>query len=134
MAQAEITQTLITPDFTAVQDTVEAGIYKVRIVDAKLGEWPGKDGKPSTRFINWRLETYGESVDKNNGRSIFHRTPVEGGGAFRLQDFYRAAMGEPCTGAFDYTMLYGREVEVTVTPQKDRPEYLEVKAVRPISH
>lgn len=124
--------TLITPNFEAVQDTVGEGVYKARIVDAKTGEWAGKDGKPATRYINWRMETFDEAEDKNNGRSIFHRTPIEGGGAFRLKDFYRAAMGEELSGAFDYTMLYGKEIEVSYGPQANRPEYNEVKAVRSI--
>lgn len=128
--------TLITPNFDAVQDTVSEGIYKVRIVDGKLDKWEGKDGKPSTRYINWRMETFGESEDKNNGRSIFHRTPIEGGGAFRFKDFVRAALGEePASGKpFDYTILYGREVEVTYGPQKSSPQYMEVKSVRSIQH
>lgn len=132
-AQADTTY-LVTPNFDQVQDRVGEGIYKARIVDSKVDTWAGKEGKPNTTFINWTLETFGEVEDKNNGRKIFHRTPIEGGGAFRLQDFYRAAMGEECSGSFDRSMLYGREVELTVGPQKDKPEYTEVKAVRPITH
>lgn len=130
----ETQTTLITPDFSEVQDSVGEGIYKVRIVDCKPGKWEGKDGKPDTPYLNWRMETFGEAEDKNNGRSIFHRTPIAGRGAFRLKDFYRAAMGEDLGGNFDYTMLYGREIEVTYGPQKDRPEYSEVKAVRSLTH
>jgi hypothetical protein len=126
--------TLIAPDFSEVQEQVGEGIYKVRIVDGKPGQWAGKDGKPATNFINWRMETFGELEDKNNGRSIFHRTATHGRGAFRLQEFYKAAMGEECSGNFDLTMLYGREIEVTVGHQKDKPEYTEVKAVTPLTH
>lgn len=122
--------TLVTPDFSGVQDRVGPGIYKVRVIDGKRGTWAGKDGKPPTDYINWRMETFGEAEDKNNGRSIFHRTAISGPGAFRLQEFYRAAVGEDCTGAFDVTMLYGREVEVTVAEQKNDPQYTEVKSVR----
>lgn len=121
------------PNFDGVHDTVTEGIYKVRIVDAKTGEWAGKDGKPATRYLNWRMETFDEADPKNNGRSIFHRTPIEGGGAFRLKDFYRAATGIELTGSFDLTTLYGCEIEVTIGKQKDRPEFTEVKAVRPIT-
>ena len=108
--------------------------YKVRIVDSKVDTWPGKESKSPTTFINWTLETFGEAEDKNNGRRIWHRTPIEGQGAFPLQDFYKAAMGEECSGAFDRSMLHGREVEVTYGPQKNKPEYMEVKAVRSIRH
>lgn len=126
--------TLITPDFSSVQDPIREGYYKVRIVDAKPGEWAARKGKPATRYLNWRMETFGEQDDKNNGRSIFHSTPIEGGGAFRLRDFYKAATGMDLSGSFDYTMLYGAEVEVLIGTQKDKPEYTEIKAVRPISH
>ena len=37
------TQTLIMPNFDAVQDTVGEGIYKVRIVNGDIGKWDGKD-------------------------------------------------------------------------------------------
>jgi len=125
---------LITPDFSQVQDTVGEGIYKVRIIDSKVDTWEGRDGRPPTKFINWTMETFGEAEDKNNGRRIFHRTPIEGKGAFRLRDFYRAAMGEDLAGSFDPAMLYGRELEVTIAPQKNDPQYAEVKSVRPIAH
>lgn len=130
----EIQGTLIEPNFDEVQDRVGEGIYKARVVDCKPGTWGGKNGKPDTPFLNWRLETFAEVDDKNNGRSIFHRTPIRGPGAFRLQDFYRAAMGEDLTGNFDFTMLYGREVEITIGLQKDKPEYTEVKSVKSIQH
>lgn len=126
--------TLIAPDFTEVQDRVGEGIYKCRIITGTPGKWNGKDGKRDTPFINWRMETFGEVDDKNNGRSVFHRTAIAGPGAFRLQEFYKAAMHEDINGSFDYTMLYGREIEVTIAPQKDKPEYTEVKACRPINH
>lgn len=125
---------LVTPNFSEVTDKVGAGIYKTRIVDSKVDTWAGRDGKPNTTYVGWTLETFGEDEPKNNGRRIFHNTPIEGKGAFRLQDFYRAATGMECPGQFDRTMLHGTEVEVTVAPQQNKPEYTEVKAVRPISN
>lgn len=126
--------TLIVPDFSNVQDRVEPGIYKVRIVDSKVDTWQGKDGKPNTSFILWTMETFSEVTDKNNGRKVFHRTAIEGEGAFRLQDFYLAAMGEACAGQFDRTILHGRELEVTIAQQKNNPQYTEVKACKAITH
>lgn len=125
---------LVKPDFSQVQDRVEPGVFKTRIVDSKVETWKGKEGKRDTTAIAWTLETFGEAEDKNNGRKIFHRTAIEGPGAFRLQDFYQAAMGETCAGGFDRSMLHGREIEVTVAPQKNDPQYNEVKAVRAITH
>ncbi len=126
--------TLVTPDFSETTDRVGEGVYKVRVVDSKMDSWKGKDGKKDTTVIAWTLETFGEEQSKNNGRRIFHRTPIEGKGVFRLQDFYRAAMGEDCTGAFDRTLLHSCELEVTVGPQTSKPEYMEVKAVRKLTH
>lgn len=135
MAQAHTADiALVTPDFTQVQDRVDEGIYKARVVDSKVDTWQGKEGKPNTTYIAWTLETFAEAEDKNNGRKIFHRTPIEGPGAFRLQDFYRAAMGEDCSGAFDRTMLHGRELEVTIAKQKNDPQFTEVKSARSINH
>jgi hypothetical protein len=128
------TEGLITPDFSQVQDGLEPGVYSVRIVDSKLDKWTGKDGKADTRLIVWTLETFNEAVDKNNGRKIFHRTPIEGAGAFRLQQLYKAAVGEELKGSFDRTMLHGRELEVTVAQQKNQPEYTEVKTVKQLTH
>lgn len=120
----------ITPDFSAVQDTVGVGTYKVRVTDSKVDQWAGKDGKPPTTFINWIMETFDEADEKNNGRKIFHKTPINGGGAFRLRDFYKAATGEECAGQFDRGMLYGSELEITVVEQKNNPQYTEVKSVK----
>lgn len=134
---------LIEPDFSEVKDSVAAGVYYARIVDSKVDKWEGKDDKngqkkPDTTFINWTLETFNESDEKNNGRKIFHKTPINGGGAFRLKEFYKAAMGEELTGSFDRTMLYGKELEVTIVDGKNRVTgentgYTEVKAVRQIT-
>lgn len=126
---------LVVPNFTEVADAISEGVYKMRVTDSKIDRWAGKDGKPPTTFIAWTLETFGEEEEKNNGRRYTHRTPIEGKGAFRLQSFYKAVMGESCpTTGFDRTMLHGREVEVVIGPQKGQPEYTEVKSVKPIQH
>ena len=124
---------LVTPDFTEVQDEVTPGTYKTRIVTAEQKEW--SPGKP---YINWTLETYGEPEQKNNGRKIFHKTSLTGKGAFMLQRFYRAATGEVLQGAFDTEQLYGKNVEVEIVDGVNRQTgeatgYTEVKSVRPVS-
>lgn len=131
----QTTDGLVVPNFSDIQDRVGEGVYKVRILDSKVDTWAGTDKRPSaTTYVKWTLETFGEAEDRNNGRQVFHTTPVEGGGAFKLQDFYRAAMGQDCTGPFDPTMLHGHEVEITVGLRKDKPEYTEVKSVRSLNH
>lgn len=124
--------TLVTPDFSTAQDAVEPGIYSVRIVDSKFETWKGKDGKKDTTVVAWTMETFNESEPKNNGRKIFYRTPIEGSMANRLKSFFKAAMHEDIAGAFDRTMLHGRELEVTIGQQKNDPQYTEVKAVKAI--
>lgn len=130
------TQGLITPDFSDVKDRIEPGIYNFRIVGSKVDQWEGKNGKAPTVFVEWELETFNEKIDKNNGRKFKHKTPINGGGAFRLKDFYAAAMGEECQGAFDREMLHGKELEGTVDWQKDKQgqvtEYTEIKTCKPI--
>ncbi len=123
---------LIVPDFTDVKDAVEAGIYKCRVVGHKLDQWQGKDGKRDTPYVAWTHETYEEAEEKNNGRKIFHNTPIAGPGAFRLKSFFKGVMGEELAGEFDPTMLYGRMCEVTIGQQKTNPEFTEVKTVKPI--
>src|SRR3990167_3827543 len=119
---------LVTPNFDQVVDKVEEGIYRVRVKDSKLGTWEGKDGKPSTSYVAWTLVTFDEADSKNNGRHVFHNTPIEGKGAFRLKDFFKAAMHEECVGSFDPSMLYGHELEITIGTQKNNPDYTEVKS------
>lgn len=130
---------LITPDFSEVKDSVEAGIYHVRIVGSEVGQWDGKNGKPNTTFINWTLETFNEAEEKNNGRRIWHKTPINGGGAFRLQEFYKAAMHTECPKeGFDRETLLGKELEVTVVDGVNRQTgqptgYTEVKTCKALT-
>jgi hypothetical protein len=125
---------LITPDFSDVAESVGPGTYKCRVVDAKFDEWGAKGDKPATPYITWSLETFDEAEPRNNGRRIFHKTPLRGGGAFRLQQFYTAAMKQPLKGEFDTEMLFGKEMLVTVvdgvTKDGSPSGYTEVKAVK----
>lgn len=125
---------LVTPDFSEVADQVTAGTYKARITGAKFGEWNTDRG--TTKFVNWEMETFGEAEEKNNGRRIFHKTPINGKGAFRLQQFYKAAMKSDLAGAFDTEMLLGKELQVTVVDGTDKEGnatgYTDIKAVKPL--
>lgn len=124
---------LITPDFSEVRDAITAGTYRVRVVGAEPGEW-----QSGTKFVKWTLETFSEADAKNNGRRMYHRTPVAGGGAFKLQELYQAAMKAPlATGAaIDTDLVLGKEVTAVVVEGTDREGnptgYPEVKAVRPL--
>lgn len=123
---------LVEPNFSEVADAIVPGDYQVRVVDAAPGTW-----KTGTKHIAWTLETMNETEAKNNGRRMVHRTPTEGKGAFRLQQFYRAATGEVLKGNFDTEQLLGKELLVTVKDSLDKEGnqtgYTEVAAVRQIT-
>lgn len=130
---------LVVPDFSEVTDQLSAGTYSVRIVGSKVDQWAGKDGNPPTTFINWTLETFNESEEKNNGRRLWHKTPVNGKGAFRLQEFYKAAMLTACPATgFDREELLGKELQVTLVDGIDRKSgqptgYTEVKVCKALT-
>jgi len=122
---------LVKPDFSEVKDEVTPGTYRGVIKKGDVKSWPN-----GGEYVNWEIETYGETDPKNNGRRIFHKTSVSGAGAFQLQRLYRAATGEPLTGPFDTEQLVGRKVELVVVDGVRNGEptgYTEVKAVRPAS-
>jgi hypothetical protein len=128
--------TLAVPDFSDAKEEMKIGSYKVYIKNATPGVWKAKnpeEGQKDIPWLNWRMETYDETNPKNNGRAIWHKTPLAGGGLFKLQQFYKAATGQELRGSFDYTALYGLTIEVTMGEQKGNPEYLEVKSVKSIS-
>lgn len=127
---------LVTPDFSQISEDVGPGEYKARITGHKMGQWDAREGgSQPTVYIGWTLETFGEATDKNNGRKIFTNTPINGKGAFKLQDLYKASMGEalPTGQGFDPTMLYGKEVEALITAPKGGGKYNDVK-IKPLKH
>lgn len=122
---------LITPDFSEIQDTVTPGTYKGVIKKGEVRNWPSGGS-----YVNWEIETYGEAESKNNGRRIFHKTSVSGKAAFQLQKFYRAATGQMLTGAFDTEQLIGKQVEVDIVDgvRDGVPTgYTEVRNVRAVN-
>lgn len=124
---------LVKPDFSEVAAEITAGTYRGRIRKGEVKAWA--DGKA---YVNWEIETVGSPEPKDNGRRIFHKTAVSGRGAFMLQKFYRAATGQPLTGAFDTEQLVGKEVILELVDGVNRTTseptgYVEVKNVRPVS-
>lgn len=123
---------LVTPDVSELADEVTPGTYRGVITKAESGEW-----STGTKYVKWTLETTGESESKNNGRRIYHKTPVMGRGAFQLQKLYKAATGRPLTGSFDTEELVGKVVALEVVDGVNRETgeptgYIEVKNVRPV--
>ena len=124
---------LVTPNFDEIQEEIAPGTYKARVRKGDVKEWPNGGS-----YVNWELETYGESEPKNNGRRIFHKTSCSGKGAFMLQKFYKAATGQALTGQFDTEQLVGKQIEVEVIDGINRQTqaptgYTEVKNVRPVT-
>ena len=121
---------LVQPNFDEIKDEVGEGTYRVRIVKGEPGTYP----KSGTPYVNWQLSTMDESDPKNNGRTIFYKTPIAGRGAFLTQKFYRAVTGEQVSGAFDTEQLYGKECVVTLAEGTDKDGnpsgYMDVRAVK----
>jgi len=117
---------LITPNFSEVTDQITPGQYNVRITNGEMAEY-----KTGTKYVKWTLETFGEADAKNEGRKIWHSTPIEGKGAFLVQQLWKAATGSPLTDkTFDTEMLNGKEVQI-VADVNDKG-YTEIKTVRPM--
>ena len=124
---------LVQPDLSEVQDIVGPGTYKCIVKKGEVKEWPN-----GGHFINWEMETYGEADPKNNGRRIYHKTSISGKAAFRLQQFYQAAVGAPLSGQFDTEQLVGKQLSIEVVDGMDRKTgeptgYTEVKTVKRIN-
>lgn len=119
---------LVKPDFSEVAEAVTPGVYKTVIKRGEVKEWPNGGA-----YVNWELETVGESDPKNNGRRIYHKTSVQGKGAFMLQQIYQAAVGQALTGSFDTEQLVGKTVVVELVDGVRNGEptgYVEVKRVK----
>jgi hypothetical protein len=119
---------LVVPDFSEVAEAVTAGTYKTIIKKGEVKEWPN-----GGVYVNWELETVGDSEPKNNGRRIFHKTSIQGKGAFMLQQIYQAAVGQALTGKFDTEQLVGKTVVVDLVDGVRNGEptgYVEVKRVK----
>ena len=124
---------LVTPNFDDIQDSVSPGTYKVIVKKGDVKEWPN-----GGTYVNWELETVGESEPKNNGRRIFAKTSTSGKGAFMLQSIYRAAVGQALAGQFDTEQLVGKTLAVEVVDGVNRQTgeptgYTEVKRFKSVS-
>lgn len=123
---------LVQPDFTEVAEEISPGTYRGVVKSVKEASWG--EGKP---YLNWEIETVGETDPKNNGRRIFHKTATSGKGAFMLQKFYKAATGEPLKGPFNTEQLMGKQIILEIVDGVNRTTgqpsgYIEVKNVRPV--
>jgi hypothetical protein len=131
---------LITPDLSqAVESSddvqIPDGVYKVRVESAEL-----KDTQRGEKRLNWKLRIWGAEGDltRFNNWTVYHSTMIEGKGAGMLKSFYKACTGTDLTGAFDFTELYGKELQVTVVNKKNADgtpsKFPDVKSIKPLTH
>lgn len=125
---------LITPNLDEIQESIEAGEYKVRITKVGTGAWAANERRGELPYLDVVLDTFDEAEAKNNGRKIFHKMPLQGKGAFLVSNFYAAATGEKISKdqpSFDTEQLMGREMTMIVNIND--AGYTEVKSVRAIN-
>jgi hypothetical protein len=130
---------LITPDLSEAVETggqVTPGIYTARVATPEL-----KTSKDGNQYIKWTLEIFGAEgeLSKFNKWKVYYNTMLSGKGAGMLKGFYKACTGtEFPGGAFDWSLLVGSEIEITLVegkPYNGEPsKYPEVKAVKQITH
>lgn len=108
----------IEADLSEVTEPLEPGEYKARVMDGQPKEW-----KSGTRYIAWKFEIFENESPELNGRNFTHNTPIEGGGAFKLDDLYLAATGEKLPkgkASLDTEQIIGKEFLVTLRKQIDK--------------
>jgi hypothetical protein len=125
----------ITPDFSEASESspIPAGVYKARITacEQKTSQRSGN------AYLNWKLTIFGADgeLKRQNNRLLFLATVLNGPGAGRLMDLYKAATGAKPSGPFDTDELIGKEVEVVVVERIDATtgqpsNFPDVKTVR----
>ena len=118
--------TLIRPDMSEVVELAQ-GSYPARITGGEVKQSKSEAGG---MYVEWNMEACACSQSNLNG--IFlprYRTMTSGRGASMLKKLYKAATGEEMPVEFEISDLFGKEVYATVTPQKDKPEYMEIKKI-----
>lgn len=121
---------LVTPDISEVVEVLP-GSYPARIKGSAVKDTKSGDAK----YIAWEMEIFGGEGEweKLNGKKLpTHNTMLSGKGAFGIKLLYKAVTNEPYQDGqqFDTDDFVGREVYVTVKPQKDDPQYMEISSVQ----
>lgn len=110
-------QWLLTPDLseaTEMGDVVlPPGVYKARVTGMEK-----KDSKsiPSTPYIKWTLTIFGAEgeLTKYNNWKVYHNTMLSGKGTGITKAFVKACTGQELEGAFNFALLHGAELQVTL--------------------
>ena len=76
-----------------------------------------------------RWEIFGAEDSKLNGQNVLDSVAIQGGGAFKFEQFFKALTGEQYTEgqSVDTDVLVGREATITVAERPGSP-YLDVKS------
>jgi hypothetical protein len=133
----EASQFLITPDLTEAVELsgIPAGIYSARVTGI---QYKASKANPNAFYFQWELTVFGAEgeLTKFNNWKVTHRTMTSGKGAGMLKTFHKACTGTELTGSFDFGLLVGSEVQVTLVEGKNADGtpsgYPEVKSVKSI--
>ena len=110
-------QWLLTPDLSEAVEMTEGvlppGIYKARVTGMEKKE---SKSIPSTPYIKWTLTIFGAEgeLTKYNNWKVYHNTMLSGKGTGITKAFVKACTGQELEGAFNFALLHGAELQVTL--------------------
>ncbi len=138
-------QWLLTPDLSEATEMSDGalppGVYKARVTGM---EKLRSKGNPSTGslpadYIKWTLTIFGAEgeLSKYNNWKVYHNTMLSGKGTGITKAFVKACTGQELEGAFNFALLHGAELQVTLKegqPYNGAPaKFPEVARVEQIS-
>lgn len=106
----------IKPDLSESIEAVPPGTYAALVKGVEV-----KDAKTGSKYLRWELEV--TDHEKFTGRKLWNNTMISGPGAFKLQELYLAATGQPLpkdNPEFDTEQVIGQKVGVAVADGKDQ--------------
>lgn len=123
---------IIEPNMEEAVQFIKPGSYPAVITKEEVKE---SKKNPGTYYVEWTMETTKCTTEKLNGTKLpIYRTMFTGRAAGQFENLYRACVGNneaTVPTQFDTQDLCGQVVYATITPQRDAPQYNEVKRVAP---
>lgn len=114
-------QWLLTPDLSEATElgdgVLPPGVYKARVTGMEKKE---SKSIPSTPYIKWTLTIFGAEgeLTKYNNWKVYHNTMLSGKGTGITKQFVKACTGQELEGAFNFALLHGAELQVTLKEGK----------------
>lgn len=140
--QTEETNWLLTPDLSEATEMADGvlppGVYKARVT--AMEKKTSKNIESPTPYIKWTLTIFGAEgeLSKYNNWKVYHNTMLAGKGTGITKAFVKACTGQELEGAFNFALLHGAELQVTLAegkPYNGEPaKFPEVKKVEQIQH